>query len=265
MLVRRILRHWKTQNWLGVGLDLLVVIAGILIGLRIDAWRDEVQNREDETEYLARLLEDAEANHGALKEVLERMWYRRDQGRKALERLLSGEALTPEERKRTVDALVQSGDLPRPAVLTGTYDELISTGRMPIIRDQELRGLLQRQMATHEQVAARADALRSALLGAQPFSDQHAILAGEANGEGIALGKSYDLEGLRSDNRALVAFFNQIELSEDFSVEREAEMLAVRNVREHLRCLLDRPECEGRKGGLQQLTEDKAGEGGAER
>ena len=252
MLLRRIMRHWHTQNWLGVILDLLVVIAGILIGLRIDAWRDNVQDREDEIGYLERLLEEAEANHDALDEVLERMWYRRDQGRKALERLLSGDPLPVEERARTVAALVNAGELPKPAIATGTYDELIATGRMPIIRDQKLRALMSRQIAAHGQAAARAETYRSALLMAQPYSDDHAILSGQVSGGEVVLGKTYNLTALREDNRALVAYFNQIEASEDFSARREAERERVAAVRDHLRCALKKSTCGSRQSALQR-------------
>lgn len=252
------MRHWQTQNWLGVALDLLVVIAGILIGLRIDAWRDNVQDREDEVGYLERLLDEAEANHHALDEVLERMWYRREQGRNALERLLSGEPLATDERARTVDALVHAGELPKPAIVNGTYEELISTGRMPIVQDQELRILLTRQIAVHGQVAAQADTYRAALLEAQPLSDRHAILSGEATAEGVELGKAYDLASLRTDNQALVTFFNQIEASEDFSAQREAEREAVAAVRDRLRCSLRRASCSDRASGLEDARQGAA-------
>lgn len=248
------MRHWKTQNWLGVALDLLVVVAGILIGLRIDAWRDDVQDREDEVGYLERLLEEAEANHDALDEVLERMWYRREQGRLALRRLLSGDPLTADEQARTVEALVNAGELPKPAILNGTYEELISTGRMPIISDARLRALLTNQIAAHGQAAARAETYGAARFQAQPLSDQHAILSGAVEGDEIVLGKTYDLNALRSDNRALVAFYNQIEASEDFAAQREAERAAVAAVRDRLRCDLKKPTCEARRSALEQGT-----------
>jgi len=253
MLLRRLLRHWKTQNWLGVLLDLLVVIAGILIGLRIDAWRDQVQDREDEQQYLERLLDDAEANTRGIEDVLERMDYLREEGRQALERLLSGEVLSPDDQARTVRALVVAGELPNPAVARGTYDELIATGRMPIIEDQELRTLLQQEMAAHLKAAARAQAHRQALIQAEPFSDRHAILAGEATSAGVKLEKRYDLVSLRQDSEALVAFFNQIEASEQFSAERQAELGKATEVRDRLRCLLKKSTCLQRRSPLSRM------------
>jgi hypothetical protein len=258
MLVRRVLRHWHTQNWAGVTLDLLVVIAGILIGLRIDAWRDEVQDREDEQQYLERLLTDAETNHDNIAGVIERMSYRREQGRGALRRLLAGEAMSPAEQGRVMNALAKAGELPKPGIVTGTYDELISTGRMPIIEDQRLRTLLQRQIALHDQVAARTESYRQGNMAAAATSDRYAILAGVTLADGSTkLEKRFDLEGLRADSQAHVTFFNEIEASEDFTAEREAELLAVQAVRDHLRCALARPNCIDRHSSLQRLQSER--------
>ena len=38
MLFRRISAHLKRQDWFAVGLDLLIVVVGIYIGLQVDAW-----------------------------------------------------------------------------------------------------------------------------------------------------------------------------------------------------------------------------------
>jgi len=60
MLFRRISAHLKRQDWFAVGLDLLIVVVGIYIGLQVDAWNSIRQDRVVEREYLERLLVDME-------------------------------------------------------------------------------------------------------------------------------------------------------------------------------------------------------------
>ena len=40
MLVRRISRHVKEQNWFAVGLDVATVFVGVFIGLQADNWNE---------------------------------------------------------------------------------------------------------------------------------------------------------------------------------------------------------------------------------
>ena len=58
MILRRFTEHVKQQNWFAVWLDLVVVVAGIYIGLQADAWMSAQKDREIEREYLERLLAD---------------------------------------------------------------------------------------------------------------------------------------------------------------------------------------------------------------
>jgi hypothetical protein len=58
MILRRISYHLHSQNWLALGLEMIIVVAGIFIGLQIDGWRSSQVDREVEHKYLERLLSD---------------------------------------------------------------------------------------------------------------------------------------------------------------------------------------------------------------
>lgn len=45
MLLRRFSQHLKDQNWFAVGLDVCVVVVGIVIGFQVTEWKDE-QNKK---------------------------------------------------------------------------------------------------------------------------------------------------------------------------------------------------------------------------
>ena len=38
MILRRFMQHVKEQNWFAVGLDVIVVIVGIFLGMQVQQW-----------------------------------------------------------------------------------------------------------------------------------------------------------------------------------------------------------------------------------
>ena len=62
MLLRRITKHVKDQNWFAVALDFVIVVAGILIAFKITNWNEELQQGNLEQSYLARMAADIEEN-----------------------------------------------------------------------------------------------------------------------------------------------------------------------------------------------------------
>ena len=58
MILRRIIDHVKTQNWTAVGIDFVIVVVGVFIGIQVSNWNDA---RADERAYqdaMKRLVED---------------------------------------------------------------------------------------------------------------------------------------------------------------------------------------------------------------
>ena len=55
MILRRFTQHINEQNWFAVGLDVLVVIVGILLGLQVQQIIEERQRQDSEHLYLERL------------------------------------------------------------------------------------------------------------------------------------------------------------------------------------------------------------------
>ena len=71
MILRRLTEHFKSQNWFAVGLELIVVIVGIYIGLQADAWMSAKRDRALEVEYLERLVSDMDESILAQKKNIE--------------------------------------------------------------------------------------------------------------------------------------------------------------------------------------------------
>jgi len=66
LLLRRVIKHVKAQNWFAVLLDFLVVVVGLFIGLQVDTWWQTEQESKLEASYLLEIREDFEANKSKL-------------------------------------------------------------------------------------------------------------------------------------------------------------------------------------------------------
>lgn len=60
MILRRITKHVKDQNWFAVGLDFLIVVIGVFIGLQVNTWNEARQDRVVAAQFELSLTADAE-------------------------------------------------------------------------------------------------------------------------------------------------------------------------------------------------------------
>lgn len=87
MLLRRISKHVKDQNWFAVGIDFVIVVIGVFIGIQVANWNDTRTNRAGLTASLERLDKEVAQNIDLIDTVLSYYDSSRadfDRGRKAL-------------------------------------------------------------------------------------------------------------------------------------------------------------------------------------
>ena len=46
MILRSVTKHIKDQNWFAVGLDFLIVVVGVFIGIQVANWNEEQQQQQ---------------------------------------------------------------------------------------------------------------------------------------------------------------------------------------------------------------------------
>jgi hypothetical protein len=63
MILRRITEHVRTQNWFAVGIDFVIVVVGVVIGIQVANWNEERQLAAQERSYLGQLLDEIRGNH----------------------------------------------------------------------------------------------------------------------------------------------------------------------------------------------------------
>ena len=70
MLLRRLTRYVKDQNWFAVGVDFVIVIVGVFIGIQVANWNDVQKDKAGVTAALERLHKEVTRNIGMIEEVL---------------------------------------------------------------------------------------------------------------------------------------------------------------------------------------------------
>lgn len=140
MILRRITKHVKDQNWFAVGLDFFIVVAGILIAFQITNWNEARAERALEAEYTERLHREVVNLQAVRKKLVDERRVVMADLSTATQKLMTpeGDNLTPAECFWLVDNPPTSNptdDLP-------LIIELLSSGRFSIFSNNALENAL---------------------------------------------------------------------------------------------------------------------------
>lgn len=138
MILRRVTAHVKTQNWFAVALDLLVVIVGVFIGIEVANWNETRQGRNEERRYYAQLLVDLRTDLQTFA-VADSKARDFDQAAEWVLGKLGGRPPREVSSGRLAASIHYAGFIYLPTTSRRTYDELISTGNLGLLRDQRIR------------------------------------------------------------------------------------------------------------------------------
>jgi len=138
MILRSITRHVREQNWFAVGLDFLIVVVGVFIGIQVANWNDERRDRQAETQYLDRLYREIVAISPEADDVFENQRDRLERIEEVRAFFATGAGLELLDGQHC-GALSQSHIFADTIFYPATIKELIATGRIVLIRDDAIR------------------------------------------------------------------------------------------------------------------------------
>ena len=160
MLLRRIIEHTKSQNWTAVFLDFVIVVVGVFIGIQVSNWNDaRVENDkmqlihsrlQADFSMICSELELATSEHDGVVQSLETL-------RIVLER---GSA-RPEEDTAIRLALRNGYEYWQVSHRSGTFIELLSSGKLDLISDESLRVALIRYDRRSQQSRFNLEQIRA--------------------------------------------------------------------------------------------------------
>jgi hypothetical protein len=70
MILQRLGTRLRQQDWFAVAIELLLVIAGVFLGIQVANWNEQRKERATEAAYLARIAQDARRDVAQLDEII---------------------------------------------------------------------------------------------------------------------------------------------------------------------------------------------------
>lgn len=141
MILRRITEHVRAQNWFAVGIDFLIVVVGVFIGIQVSNWNDARVDEGRASAYLERIGLDLDADLVALAD---RQAFWRDVSRYGETGLRYAQSGSTEDSSHweLLLAYFQASQAAEFFTVQATYDELRSAGDLELISDIEIRNAL---------------------------------------------------------------------------------------------------------------------------
>ena len=138
MLLRRVIEHVKAQNWTAVAIDFVIVVVGVFIGIQVSNWNDARQEAASRQLVHQRLLQDFALIEQQTDQAVARM-------ERVLSSLISLQKAVTRGSAEVGDAeqikyaLEWGYSYPSFNQRSGTYIELLSSGRLDLIEDEKIR------------------------------------------------------------------------------------------------------------------------------
>jgi hypothetical protein len=210
VILRRVMQHVREQNWFAVGIDFLIVVVGVFIGIQVANWNDARKERAAEQRYLVELSRDLQADVAEMQRGRRHM----------LGRLATSEAILlavdPDYQRAGFFPEVGEEPAPNPsfagyvhAALTATFimvgtdytfEELVQSGRLGVLSD---RALVNRLTAYYGRVKVRRQEDRVAF-------EQVAPMLGYLREQGLGLGDPASVDDAVHRARADVHFLGMV-------------------------------------------------------
>jgi hypothetical protein len=138
--------RWKLkENWRRLLAELVIVAVGVGVALAVDNWNETRKELVAERDYLQGITADLNAS----AQSLERTQKSAIENRAALEQLIAiANGATPPSDRELAVTLVRATYLDLPRLTTITFEELVSTGSLRILRNTQFKRALAESLQT---------------------------------------------------------------------------------------------------------------------
>jgi hypothetical protein len=137
-MIRNITKHIREQNWIGLGLDFIVVVLGIFVGLQASEWNQGRLDRNEANYHIDFLTEELnEAIITAADEIKTAEEVLLQSFTAAM--LLTQETWDPSERTRFEKAISSTYELWGPKYRPVSLRRIVDDGKLDLIESKELQ------------------------------------------------------------------------------------------------------------------------------
>ena len=138
MILRRVIAHFKKQEWTAIALDFLIVVVGVFVGLQVNNWNAAREDKNRAHAYLERISSDLDADISAFAAQGSFWSDVADYGTAALAYAKTGDAEGASDWELVL-AFFQASQLGEFYTRDTTYEELKSAGELGLIHSVNLR------------------------------------------------------------------------------------------------------------------------------
>lgn len=229
----------SARDWLGIGIEVFVVVLGVLIAFQIDQWGDRRQQAREEQQFLERLYTEYHRGIAELDSVDRDSRRIREEIREALAARVNANRLQAVSRRK--DFGCGAGRF-RSANFNDTgFAEMVSSGRLNSISDPALRSEVRDLAAAQATSSKQVEYARELMLGQLPYLDNYYRFDIDADGRETC---HLNWSVLVQDPKAVNAMARAHRVHGFVMDERHKVRVRSQALIRRLACILDKPECQ---------------------
>ena len=137
-ILGRLQQGFRNRDWGMVAVELAIVVVGVFIGIEASNWNQGRRERAEERRYYAQLVDDLRKDQAMLRGALQRVARHDEAAEKTLAAIRTG-VVPRSEPGRFAVRIHYAGYIYLPRATRRTYDELISTGNLGLLRDAKVK------------------------------------------------------------------------------------------------------------------------------
>lgn len=244
MILRRVIEHFRKQEWTAIFLDFVIVVLGVFVGIQVSNWNAARADRAEERQLLTRLRDEV----GGLLEIQKAEYAAQLPRVEAMARIHSM-LFDPAPGRLMTEAdcrlIAISHWLPAPTDELPVMEESIATGRFDLISSEGVKASLRAFMlgrdrsrrqygeATNELFRLASRRTNAVWYVRKPIGDGDPVLppldvARQARraGDGFRWSNECDLEEMRRDRSFLGEYVDNVSRLNSY-VERYEDLIAV--------------------------------------
>jgi hypothetical protein len=138
MILRRITKHAKDQNWFAVALDFFIVVVGVFIGIQVSNWNAGSIERTQSNDLLVRMTTEAKETQGALHRYRQTHSDILDRATQFAMRLQDSQTCVSMDDDMK-GLILGVGDFPPPRFSLSTATQALNTGQLALISSANVR------------------------------------------------------------------------------------------------------------------------------
>ncbi len=131
----RVAEHIRTQNWTAIGIDFLIVVLGVFVGIQVANWNAARVDHKRGVEFTERLRDDLREERWTYDFIAAYTQDVRDAANRAVQALEGDIELSDHDLLVAAYRATQYREGNR---RRATFDELVSTGSLGLVTDQDL-------------------------------------------------------------------------------------------------------------------------------